>query len=183
MAAPDLSHRGDSSIINSLAFRGVVYQVLLGAGVLLLGWYLYDNVNANLARQGIATGFAFLDEAAGFSIGESVIPFDSGESYGKALVIGILNTLHVALFGIVLATVLGVFMGIARVSTNWIIAKLASAYVEVCRNIPVVLHVIFWASVIRALPPPRQALSPMEGVFIGNRGLIYPVPVANPLYP
>lgn len=183
MAAPDVPRRSDTSILNSLAFRGVVYQILLGAGVLLLGWYLYFNVNANLDRQGIATGFAFLDEAAGFSIGESVVPFDSSESYGRALVIGILNTLHVAVFGIALATILGVFMGIARVSTNWLISKLASVYVEVCRNIPVVLHVIFWASVIRALPPPRQALSPFDGVFIGNRGLIYPVPVPDAAYP
>jgi len=182
MAAPDVPRRSDTSIVNSIAFRGLVYQILLGAAVLFLGWYLYANVNENLDRQGIATGFAFLDEAAGFSIGESLIPFDSGESYGRALVVGILNTLYVALFGIVLATIVGVTMGIARVSSNWLIAKLASVYVEVCRNIPVVLHVIFWASVIRALPPPRQALSPIDGVFIGNRGLIYPVPVANPIY-
>jgi general L-amino acid transport system permease protein len=183
MAASELSRKSDTSIFNSLAFRGVVYQVLLGAGVILLGWYLYYNTNANLERQGIATGFDFLHEAAGFSIGESLIPFDSAQSYGRALIVGILNTLYVAAFGIVLATVLGVFVGIARVSTNWLIAKLASAYVEACRNVPVVLHVIFWASVIRALPPPRQALSPFTGFFITNRGVIYPVPAENPVYP
>jgi len=182
MPSSDGKHRSNTSIFNSLAFRGVVYQILLGAGVLFLGWYLYSNVNENLDRQGIATGFAFIEEAAGFGIGESVIPYDSGQSYGRALVIGILNTLHVSVFGIVLATIVGVTMGIARVSSNWLIAKLASAYVEVCRNIPVVLHVIFWASVIRALPPPRQALAPVDGLFISNRGLIYPVPVANPVH-
>ena len=179
MAAFEGSRKSDTSIFNSLAFRGVAYQVLLGAGVILLGWYLYHNTNANLERQGIATGFDFLHEAAGFSIGESLIPFDSSQTYGRALVVGILNTLYVAGFGIVLATILGVSMGIARVSSNWLIAKLASAYVEACRNVPVVLHVIFWASVIRALPPPRQALSPFTGFFITNRGVIYPVPAAN----
>jgi general L-amino acid transport system permease protein len=183
MAAFEASRKSDTSIFNSLAFRGVVYQVLLAAGVVLLGWYLYYNTNANLERQGIATGFDFLGERAGFSIGESLIPFDSADSYGRALVVGIVNTLYVAAFGIVLATILGVFMGIARVSTNWLISKLASGYVEVCRNVPVVLHVIFWASVIRMLPPPREALSMGAGVFITNRGVIYPIPVENPVYP
>ena len=183
MAAFEASRKSDTSIFNSLAFRGVVYQVLLAVGVVLLGWYLYYNTNANLERQGIATGFDFLGERAGFSIGESLIPFDSANSYGRALVVGIFNTLYVAAFGVVLATVVGVFMGIARVSTNWLISKLASGYVEVCRNVPVVLHVIFWASVIRMLPPPREALSPFAGFFITNRGVIYPIPVESPVYP
>lgn len=182
MAATELSRKSDTSIFNSLAFRGMVYQVLLAAGVVLLGWYLYHNAHLNLERQGIATGFGFLDEKAGFGIGESLIAYDSGRSYGRALLVGILNTLHVAAFGIVLATILGVVMGIARVSGNWLISKLASGYVEVCRNVPVVLHVIFWATVIRALPPPRQALNPFDGVFITNRGVIYPIPVENPVY-
>ena len=140
---------GDTSILNNLAFRGVAYQILLAIGVVFVGWYLYSNVNENLDRQGIATGFEFLEEAAGFDIGESLIPFDSSQSYGRIFVAGILNTLHVAVVGIVLATILGVTMGIARVSRNWLISKLASAYVEVCRNVPVVLHVIFWASIMR----------------------------------
>lgn len=183
MAAPDVPRKGNTSIFNSLAFRGVVYQLLLAIGVVFVGWYLYYNANANLDRQGIATGFDFLKEAAGFDIGESLIPFDSSQSYGRILVAGILNTLHVALFGIVLATIIGILVGIARVSSNWLISKLASAYVEACRNVPVVLHVIFWASVIRNLPSPRQALSPFEGIYITNRGIIYPVPVENALYP
>ncbi len=183
MAVSDASRKSDTSILNSLAFRGVVYQVLLGAGVILLCWYLYHNAHLNLERQGIATGFDFLDERAGFGIGETLISYDSGRSYGRALLVGILNTLYVAAFGVVLATILGVTMGIARVSSNWLISKLASAYVEACRNVPVVLHVIFWAAVIRALPPPREALQPFAGVFITNRGLIYPLPVENPIYP
>lgn len=183
MAAPDVPRKSDTSIFNSLAFRGMIYQILLAIGVAFVGWYLYFNANANLDRQGIATGFDFLQEAAGFDIGESLIPFDSSQSYGRVLVAGIFNTLHVALFGIVLATIVGITMGIARVSSNWLISKLASGYVEACRNVPVVLHVIFWASVIRNLPPPRQALSPFDGVFITNRGVIYPIPVENALYP
>ncbi len=183
MAVADLPRKSNTSVLNSLAFRGVVYQILLAAAVLFAGWYLYYNANTNLERQGIATGFSFLNEAAGFGIGESPVPYDSADSYGRALVVGILNTLHVAIVGIVLATILGVVMGIARVSSNWLISKLASAYVEACRNVPVVLHVIFWASIIRNLPSPRQAFSPFEGVFITNRGLTYPIPVGNPVYP
>jgi general L-amino acid transport system permease protein len=94
-----------------------------------------------------------------------------------------LNTLHVAVVGIFLATIVGVLMGIARVSRNWLISKLASGYVEVCRNVPVVLHVIFWASVIRNLPSPKQALNPFDGIFITNRGIIYPIPVEHGIYP
>lgn len=183
MAATDVSRKSDTSILNSQAFRGLVYQLLLGAGVVLLGWYLYYNAHTNLAHQNIATGFDFLEQPAGFNIGESLIPFDSAQSYGRALVVGVINTLYVAAFGIVLATILGVVMGIARVSRNWLISTLASAYVEACRNVPVVLHVIFWASVIRALPPPREALAPFSGVFITNRGVIYPIPVEHPIYP
>ncbi|MCG8546519.1 MAG: amino acid ABC transporter permease [Alphaproteobacteria bacterium] len=183
MADSTAPRTGDTSILNNLAFRGVAYQILLAMGVVLVGWYLYSNVNANLDRQGIATGFEFLEEAAGFDIGESLIPFDSSQSYGRIILAGILNTLHVAVVGIVLATILGVLMGIARVSRNWLISKLASAYVEVCRNVPVVLHVIFWASIIRNLPPPREAFGPFAGIFITNRGIIYPIPVENPVYP
>jgi len=183
MADIQAPRKSNTSILNSLAFRGIAYQVLLAAAVVLIGWYLYVNVNANLERQGIATGFDFLTEDAGFDIGESIIAFDSSQSYGRVLVAGILNTLHVAVVGIFLATIVGVLMGIARVSRNWLISKLASGYVEVCRNVPVVLHVIFWASVIRNLPSPKQALNPFDGIFITNRGIIYPIPVEHGIYP
>lgn len=183
MADIQAPRKSNTSILNSLAFRGIAYQVLLAAAVVLIGWYLYVNVNANLERQGIATGFDFLTEDAGFDIGESIIAFDSSQSYGRVLVAGILNTLHVAIVGVFLATIVGVLMGIARVSRNWLISKLASGYVEVCRNVPVVLHVIFWASVIRNLPSPRQAITPFDGMFITNRGIIYPIPEAHGIYP
>lgn len=183
MADIPAPRKSNTSILNSLAFRGIAYQVLLAAAVVLIGWYLYVNVNANLERQGIATGFDFLTEDAGFDIGESIIEFDSSQSYGRVLVAGILNTLHVAIVGIFLATIVGVLMGIARVSRNWLISKLASGYVEACRNVPVVLHVIFWASIIRNLPSPKQAITPFEGIFITNRGIIYPIPVEHGIYP
>ena len=162
--------------------RAWIYQaVVLVAAVGLTASFVAIARN-NLLEQGIATGFDFLWETAGFDIGEGFIKFDASEDYGRAFVVGILNTLHVAFVGIVFATLLGFVMGIARVSRNWLASRIAHLYVEVVRNVPVVLHVIFWAAVIRVLPPPRQALEPMDGVFITNRGLIFAVPVEHPVY-
>ena len=143
----------------------MAYQVLLGVGVLLLAYILYVNVNANLERQRIATGFDFLFETSGFDIGETLIEYDSERSYGRAMWVGVVNTLSVSICAIVLATILGTVMGIARVSRNWLASRFASAYVELCRNIPVVLHVIFWASVLRNLPGPKQAIVIISPVF------------------
>ena len=172
----------DESIFYSNAFRSVAYQAILFGLLSFLGWYLYSNVNENLARQGIATGWNFLTTSSGFDIGESVIRYDAGDTYGRALLVGFLNTVRVAVLGIVLATFLGVFMGVARVSKNWLLSTLASWYVEVCRNVPVVLHVIFWGTVIHLLPSPRQAIVPFEGAFIMNRGVVMPFPVENDAY-
>lgn len=169
-------------LLYSQAVRGIAYQVLLGIGVLALGYFLYANVTENLSRQGIETGFRFLSEKAGFDIGESVVPFDSSDTYARALWVGILNTLTVAACGIVLATILGVFVGIARVSTNLFASTFATTYVEVVRNVPVVLHVIFWGAFLRNLPGPRQSWSPFDGLYLNNRGLIFAVPEPNPIY-
>ncbi|MDA0655127.1 MAG: ABC transporter permease subunit [Proteobacteria bacterium] len=183
MADQPQTTKTDNSILYSIAFRGIAYQVLLAAGIALLIWYLYSNVHENLARQNIATGWGFLGEPAGFDISESIIAFDSSQSFARIFLAGVLNTLHVAFVGIFLATILGVTVGIARVSRNWLVAKLASAYVEICRNVPVVLHVIFWSSIIRLLPHPRQPIVPFEGAFISNRGVMTPFPFDHALYP
>ena len=182
MSAVRVEPKGDTSILNSMAFRGVAYQVLLAVFVLLCGLFLYINVHANLERQGIATGWDFVTENAGFDIGESLIPYESEDSYGKAMWVGVLNTLKVAFMGIILASFLGIFMGIARTSRNWLLSKVASVYVEVCRNVPVVLHVLFWATVVRFLPSPRQAISPFEGAYLMNRGVVFPVPAEDPAH-
>lgn len=180
--APDKQPRSNTSLLNDIAFRGIAYQVLLGAGVLILAYILYVNVNANLERQRIATGFDFLFETSGFDIGETLIEYDSEDSYGRAMWVGVVNTLSVSACAIVLATILGTIMGIARVSRNWLASRFASAYVELCRNIPVVLHVIFWASVLRNLPGPKQAIVLFDGAYLANRGLIFPVPEPDPAY-
>ena len=160
-----------SGILYSQAVRGIVYQMLLAIAVIFCGYYLYANVTENLSRQGIETGFKFLSEKSGFDIGQSVVAFDSDDTYGRALWVGLLNTLTVAACGIVLATFLGVAMGIARVSTNWFAAKFSSAYVEVVRNVPVVLHVIFWAAFLRNLPAPSNHGRHLRGSFSTTVGL------------
>ena len=163
--------------------RSLVFQAIALAAVVGTGWYLINNVLVNLEQQSVATGFGFLDRPASFDIGEHLIEYDASRSYGRALVVGFLNTLRVAVVGIVLATVIGTVIGIARLSTNWLVAKLASAYVEIIRNVPVLLHLFFWYAVItESMPGPRQALNPLPGVFLSNRGLKVPVPEAHPAW-
>ncbi len=166
---------------NDVRVRGVLYQVLVIGGIVLLGWYLVSNTLDNLANRNIATGFGFLEREAGFAISESPIPYSAADTYGRVLWVGILNTLRVAVIGIVLATIIGTIAGIARLSRNWLVAQFATVYVEALRNIPVLLQLFFWYAVItEGLPPPRQALDLGAGIFLSNRGLVYPEPLADP---
>jgi general L-amino acid transport system permease protein len=167
------------SLLNNRTFRAIVYQVTLVATVALIGWWLIDNTLTNIATQNIATGFGFLTgRAAGFAIGESIIPYSETDPYLRALVVGLLNTLKVALIGVVLATIIGTIVGIARLSQNWLIRKLASGYVETVRNIPVLLQLIFWHTVLtEMLPHPRDAIELLPSVYLSNRGMLAPAPV------
>ena len=157
-------------------FRNIVWQAVVLGTVGLIVWYLVDNTNKNLAARRIATGFGFLARTAGIPIGEHLIDYDpSVHTYGRALWIGVLNTLKVAVVGIVLATILGTLVGIARLSKNWLIARISGVYVEVVRDIPLLLQLLFWYSALQALPVPRQAFNPIAGVFLSNRGFKVPV--------
>jgi len=169
-------------ILYSESFRTVVYQIALAAAVALLGFYLYENVVENLGRQNIATGFGFLKEVSQFEIGETLISYSSRDTYGRALAVGLMNTLSVSAAGILVATVIGFSVGIMRVSSNWLLQRIALTYVEIVRNIPVILQVIFWAAVIRNLPAPRQALDLWGVGFLSNRGLTFLIPVADPAH-
>ena len=153
-------------------------------GVLgLLVWYLVSNTLANLETRNIATGFGFLEREAGFAVSESPIPYTAADTYFRVLVVGILNTLKVSVIGIILATIIGTITGVARLSSNWLVSKFATVYVEGLRNIPVLLQLFFWYTVItQALPSPRQALNPLPGIFLSNRGLMYPEPIWDPAY-
>ena len=161
----------------------ILYQILTLGAVGLLAHYLISNTLANLDRQAIATGFGFMEREASFEIGESLISYSAADSYAKALLVGALNTLLVSLIGIVLTLVLGTFIGIFRLSTNWLVARLASAYIELFQDIPVLLQLFFWyAFFYEMMPATRQALHPLPGVFLCNRGLIFAVPAADPIH-
>lgn len=169
--------------LNDPMVRSVIWQVLTAALVGLVAWYLINNTMENLARQNVASGFGFLDRQAGFQIGEQLIAYEPADPYARAFIVGLLNTLKVAAVGIVLATVLGVVIGIARLSTNWLVAKLAAGYVEVLRNTPLLLQLFLWYGLLtEGLPGPRQALSPVDGVFLSNRGLKIPGPAEDPAW-
>lgn len=157
-------------------------QLGLAAAVALLGWYFASNTVANLESRRIASGFAFLAREAGFEIGEvTFFAFNAADSYLRALVTGLGNTFRVAVLGIVLATVLGVAIGLARLSPNWLLSRLAGAYVEVMRNVPLVVQLFFWYALITEnLPGPRDALNPLSNVFLSNRGLAFPLPGSVP---
>jgi general L-amino acid transport system permease protein len=163
--------------------RSILYQLGVLAMVGLLGYYLVSNTLANLERQAIATGFGFLQKEASFEIGESVISYSAADNYLRALLVGVLNTLLVSFIGIILTVILGTIIGILRLSTNWLVSKLAAAYIEVFQDIPILLQLFFWYALFyEALPSPRQALSPFNGVFMSNRGLVMAVPEYAPAH-
>src|SRR6516225_8888012 len=165
------------------AVRSMVVQVLFVAAVLALGAFLVHNTVVNLRRQNIAGGFGFLDREAAFGIGEALIAYTPADTYARAFLVGLLNTLYVAGLGVVLATILGTVMGIARLSRNWLVSKLAQIYVETFRNIPLLLQLFFWWAMLRiSAPAPRQAWEPLPGVLVSNRGFVYPVPIADPAH-
>jgi general L-amino acid transport system permease protein len=155
--------------------RRVAWQMLFYVGLGAIIWYFSLNLISNLTARHIATGFGFLDQAAPVPIGESLITYTpSVSTYGRALVVGLLNTVKVALPGIVLATLLGTIVGTARLSTNWLAARLSATYVECLRNTPLLLQLFIWYGALQALPPPRTALVVGQGVFLSNRGLVFP---------
>lgn len=160
---------------NSPRARGAVYQLVAVAAVLAVGWFLVSNTLDNLASRGIVSGFGFLGRPASFAIGETLVAYSPADTFARAIWVGLLNTLYVSFLGIVLSTIIGTAIGIARLSPNWLVGKLAMFYVETVRNVPLLLQLFFWYAVItQALPGPRQALHPLPGVWLSNRGLIVP---------
>ncbi|WP_370674670.1 amino acid ABC transporter permease [Pleomorphomonas sp. PLEO] len=149
-------------------------QIALYLGTLLAVFWLGRNLVANMARLGLTPGFAFLEHAANYEIGEGFIAYAAGDSYARAALVGLLNTIAVSALGCLLATVLGVTLGIARLSANPLVSRLVQAYVELLRNTPLLLQLFAWNTVIHLLPGPRQALSPLPGVLLSSRGLFLP---------
>ncbi|MDQ2697086.1 MAG: amino acid ABC transporter permease [Pseudomonadota bacterium] len=166
---------------NDPAVRALAFQAIALAAVVLFCLYLFSNTQDNLRARGIASGFEFLDSAAGFGIIQSLIPYAETSSYGRVFLVGLLNTLLVSALGIVIATVLGFVIGVARLSKNWLISRLAAVYIETFRNVPLLLQIFFWYfAVLRAMPAPRQSVGVADTVFLNIRGLYLPRPVLEP---
>jgi general L-amino acid transport system permease protein len=158
--------------------RSIVYQVLTLLGVVLFFAYIVNNTIDNLARQGIASGFDFLDRPAGFGIPQTLIEYNELSPNSRVFWVGLLNTMLVAVLGIVLATVLGFVIGLARLSSNWLVARLATVYIEVIRNVPLLLQILFWYfAVLQALPHPRDSIVVADLFYLSNRGLSAPKPI------
>ena len=163
-------------------WRDPTFRALLVQGILLLALGAFfamvvSNTLANLEARGITTGFGFLQERAGFSIPQTLIEYSGDSTYARTFVVGLLNTLLVSAMGIVAATLIGFAVGIARLSPNWLLARLATAYVEIFRNIPLLVQILFWYfAVLQALPSPRDSLSLFEVIFLNVRGVVLPDP-------
>jgi general L-amino acid transport system permease protein len=167
-----------TALIYNPRARGIVYQVLLCAAIAFLVWGAISNAVENLTRAKVASGFGFWDTTAGFDISQTLIEYTATSTYGRAFWVGLINTLVVAALGIVFATVLGFVIGIARLSTNWLVARLAAIYVEVIRNLPLLLQLLFWYNaVLKVLPEMRDSVTLPGGSFLNNRGLFLPEPV------
>ncbi|WP_020697020.1 amino acid ABC transporter permease [Reyranella massiliensis] len=169
---------------NDPVIRGWVFQIVVVGLVGLLAWYLVSNTMENLARQKIASGFHYLEREAGFEIGDTMIEYSPASTYARAIWVGILNTLRVAVLGIILSTLLGTLIGVGRLSPNWLLSRICSWYVEAFRNVPLLLWLfLFYKLISEAFPGPRQAISMLwNSVFLSNRGVYFPVPMADPIH-
>ena len=177
MASQDVLHAepARASIFYDPKIRGIVFQVVLIALLAFGVWWIVDNTIENLRRSNISTGFDFLRGRAGFDISDRLIEYSSDSSYGRALLVGFLNTLMVAVAGIIAATIIGFLVGIGRLSNNWLIRKIATVYVELFRNIPPLLVILFWyQGVLALLPSVRDSYSLPFGSFLNSRGFYFP---------
>src|SRR3954465_12721432 len=168
------------AVINRPKVRSTAYQLIFLALLICPGVEFVLNAKANLDALGISRGFGFLGHTAGFNVNMSLISYQETDTYGRVFLVGLLNTLLVAGLGIVLATGLGFMIGIARLSPNWLLARLAGGYVELIRNLPLLFQILFWyLAVLGTLPGPRRSLSLGGAIFLNNRGLLLPAPLAG----
>jgi general L-amino acid transport system permease protein len=164
-----------TNLLYNLRFRAILYQVLAVGSIVLVGLYLFSNVSQKLAEQNIATGFGYLSREAGFVISQSLIDYKPTDTYGRAILVGIVNTIWVSIWSVALATIVGLFVGIARLSRNPLLALLAFLYVEALRNVPLLLYLFLWyALIVTSLPAVREAWEILPHVFLSNSGLTVP---------
>jgi general L-amino acid transport system permease protein len=158
---------------------GFALQILFVAVLVWLGYEILANARANLQSQRITSGFGFLANTAGFDVSQNLIPYSASDSYSRVFLVGLLNTLLVAVIGIFFATLIGFVVGLGRLSPNWLLSRIAGGYVELVRNLPLLFQILFWyLAVLSALPNPRQSIELLGSVFLSNRGLVIPKPIA-----
>jgi general L-amino acid transport system permease protein len=159
---------------------GFLLQILFVAALAWIGYEIVANARANLQSQRITSGFGFLANTAGFDVSQSLISYSGSDSYTRVFLVGLLNTLLVAVIGIFFATVIGFLVALGRLSPNWLLARISGGYVELVRNLPLLFQILFWyLAVLSALPNPRQSISLFGSFFLSNRGLVIPKPIAN----
>src|SRR6202166_4521774 len=178
---PQFAARLRRALGGQAGWGGVVLQLLFAAALVWIGYEIVANARANLASQRITSGFGFLANTAGFDVSQSLIPYSGSDSYARVFLVGLLNTLVVAIIGIFFATVIGFLVALGRLSPNWLLSRISGGYVELIRNLPLLFQILFWyLAVLSALPNPRQSVSLFGSFFLSNRGLIIPKPIADP---
>ncbi len=162
-------------------WSGFALQLLFLAAIVWIGYEIVANARTNLQSQRIASGFGFLSNTAGFDVSQTLIPYSGSDTYTRVFLVGLLNTLLVSVIGIFFATVIGFLVALGRLSPNWLLSRISGAYVEIVRNLPLLFQILFWyLAVLAALPAPRQSISLFNVVFLNNRGLVVPWPIAEP---
>lgn len=175
----DIKKPNKKSFLYDAGTRSLIFQILLLSLVVFVCYYLFSNLQANLSNRGISTGFAFLDEPAGFPILIHLISYTNSGTYGRAFLVALINTFVMSFLGIIFATIIGVIMALARLSKNWLVARLATVYIETLRNIPLLLQIFFWYfAVLAALPIPRKSYE-FADFLLNKRGIYSPNPIAQ----
>jgi general L-amino acid transport system permease protein len=160
---------------------GFFVQILFVAALVWIGYEIVANARANLEAQRITSGFGFLRNTAGFDVSQNLIPYSGSDTYTRVFLVGLLNTLLVAIIGIFFATIIGFFVALGRLSPNWLLSRISGGYVELIRNLPLLFQILFWyLAVLAALPNPRQSISLFGSFFLSNRGFVVPKPIADP---
>src|SRR6201991_2025722 len=162
-------------------WAGFAFQLLFVAALVWIGYEIVANARANLQAQRITSGFGFLGNTAGFDVSQSLIPYSGSDNYIRVFLVGLLNTLLVAVIGIFFATVIGFIVALGRLSPNWLLSRISGGYVELIRNLPLLFQILFWyLAVLAALPSPRQSIAVFGSFFLSNRGFVVPKPIGNP---
>src|SRR6476619_7609548 len=177
---PQFAFRLKRALGGRAGWTGFALQILFVAALVWIGYEIVANTQANLQAQRITSGFGFLANTAGFDVSQNLIPYTGSDTYVRVFFVGLLNTLLVAVIGIFFATIIGFLVGLGRLSPNWLLSRVAGAYVELIRNLPLLFQILFWClAVLATLPNPRQSISLFGSFFLSNRGFVIPKPIAQ----